>query len=203
MRYVLGSQALSVFWSELRRSASNWRKPNEPKAALEPLSPTSGTAPGQSQKADPWTDIAPRQLRQHSPSVTVFMSRKIGDGDLKPRRRRSKRDGLGRDGFGFRHDSTLTSGVPDYGNYELGLIAEINRALDRWLLAHGIVPEQMNRNPFYEWKGVAISPQAIDRFFKRSRASKLPLGLEQAGHFAISRQWVKLQLYVIRRSDHR
>jgi len=203
VRYVLGSQALSVFWSELRRSASNWRKPNEPKAALEPLSPTSGTAPGQSQKADPWTDIAPRQLRQHSPSVTVFMSRKIGDGDLKPRRRRSKRDGLGRDRLGFRHDSPLTSGVPDYGNCELGLIAEINRALDRWLLAHGIVPEQMNRNPFYEWKGVAISPQAIDRFFKRSRASKLPLGLEQAGHFAISRQWVKLQLYVIRRSDHR
>jgi hypothetical protein len=51
---------------------------------------------------------------------------------------------------GFRHDSPLTSGVPDYGNCELGLIAEINRALDRWLLACGIVPEQMNRNPFYE-----------------------------------------------------
>ncbi|MBV8176368.1 MAG: hypothetical protein JO151_17645 [Verrucomicrobia bacterium] len=28
--------------------------------------------------------------------------------------------------------------------------------------------------------GVAMSPQAIGRFFKRSRASKLPLGLEQA-----------------------
>ncbi|MBV8176369.1 MAG: hypothetical protein JO151_17650 [Verrucomicrobia bacterium] len=69
------------------------------------------------------------------------MSRKIGDRDLKLRRRRSKRDGLGRDGVGFRHDSPLSSGVPDYGNYELGLIAEINRALDRWLLAHGFVPE--------------------------------------------------------------
>jgi hypothetical protein len=44
----------------------------------------------------------------------------------------------------------LTCGVPDYGNYELGLIAEINRALDRWLLGHGIVPDQMSRNPFYE-----------------------------------------------------
>lgn len=73
-------------------------------------------------------------------SLTVFISRKIGDGDLKPRRKRSKRDGLGGDGVGFRHDSPLTSGVPDCGNYELGLIAEINRALDRWLLAHGIVP---------------------------------------------------------------
>jgi hypothetical protein len=58
------------------------------------------------------------------------MSRKIGDGDFKPRPRRSKRDGLGRDGVGFRHDSPLTSGVPDYGKYELGLIAEINRVLD-------------------------------------------------------------------------
>jgi hypothetical protein len=78
------------------------------------------------------------------------MSRKIGDGDLKPRRGRSKRDGLGRDSVGFRHDSPLTSGVADYGNYELGLIAEINRAQDRWLLAHGIVPEQVSPNPFYE-----------------------------------------------------
>jgi hypothetical protein len=44
------------------------------------------------------------------------MSRKIGDGDLKPRRKRSKRDGLGRDGVGFRHDSALSSAVPNYGN---------------------------------------------------------------------------------------
>jgi len=203
VRYVLGSQALSVFWSELRRSASNWRKPNEPKAALEPLSPTSGTAPGQSQKADPWTGYRPEAAAAALTFRHRLYEQKNRRRRLEPRRRRSKRDGLGRDRLGFRHDSPLTSGVPDYGNCELGLIAEINRALDRWLLAHGIVPEQMNRNPFYEWKGVAISPQAIDRFFKRSRASKLPLGLEQAGRFAISRQWVKLQLYVIRRSDHR
>ena len=51
----------------------------------------------------------------------------------------------------------MTSGVPDYGNYELGLIAEIKRALDRWLLAHGIVAEKMSRNPFYEQKGVTIN----------------------------------------------
>jgi hypothetical protein len=85
------------------------------------------------------------------------MSRNIGAGDLKPRQRRSKRDGVGRDGVGFRHDSPLRSGVPDYGNYELGLIAELNRALDRWLLAHGIAPEQASRHQFYESKGLAAS----------------------------------------------
>jgi hypothetical protein len=34
--------------------------------------------------------------------------------------------------------------------------------------------------------GLAISPQAIGRFFKRSRASKLPLGLEQSGAPGVS-----------------
>ena len=34
--------------------------------------------------------------------------------------------------------------------------------------------------------GVAMSPQAIGRFFKRSRVSKLPLGLEQASALGVN-----------------
>ena len=57
----------------------------------------------------------------------------------------------------------------------------IHPALDRWLLAHGIAPEQVRRDAFYESKGLAkiMRKKYSDRVGDRADLN----GIAEGGHY--------------------